>query len=53
MINILPTHAGTAVPNPSFLLKAATFKRNLNIFLLKEKYGVFPGLLNFSFSKVK
>ena len=53
MINILPTHSGTAVPNPSFLLKVVTFKRNIKKFFLKKEYGVLPGLLNFSFSKVK
>lgn len=55
MINILPTHSGTAVPNLSFLLEAVTsFQEELKkkIFF-KEEYGVLPGLLNFSFSKVK
>lgn len=53
MINTLATHSETAVPNPSFLLKVVTsFQEELKNFF-KEEYGVLPGLLNFSFSKVK
>ena len=51
------THSGTAVLNPSFLLKVVTsFQEELKkFFFFKEEYGVLPGSLNFffSFSKVK